>query len=132
LATEVNKHRSLSSLKRSISELRDSLDNTQESLVTVESEIKIRKVQFEQLLSAIVTMETKLFDDEDKGGDDNIGDVEDDGDENHRSDDVIQELNPQIPEGEGEEYTDDIKVDGEEGEVVEETFATKQQDNIET
>ncbi len=122
----------MSSLKRSISELRDSLDNTQESLVTVESEIKIRKVQFEQLLSAIVTMETKLFDDEDKGGDDNIGDVEDDGDENHRSDDVIQELNPQIPEGEGEEYTDDIKVDGEEGEVVEETFATKQQDNIET
>lgn len=70
VASEVNQHSSLSSLKRKIGEITDSMETTQESILSIENDIIIRKSQLDQLEQILTLLESKLQRDTDAVNDD--------------------------------------------------------------
>jgi hypothetical protein len=90
LASDVNQHPTTSSLKRKINELTQSFSSTNETIDGLENEIKIRKIQYDQLHAALLALESKLHhtgeddDEEEENREDDPVDLEDEG--NHGED----------------------------------------------
>jgi hypothetical protein len=64
IAVDVNKQSARSFLKRKMHDLNDSVSDTTKTLDRFESEIKIRREQYDQLLHSLRALEEKVFDDD--------------------------------------------------------------------
>jgi hypothetical protein len=84
IAVDVNKQSARSFLKRKMHDLNDSVSDTTKTLDRLESEIKIRREQYDQLLHSLRALEEKVFDDDNVQNDGLEEDI--DLDNNFRSD----------------------------------------------
>lgn len=118
IASEVNQHSSLSSLKRKINEITESMASTTESMQSIENDIMTRKEQLDQLEQILTILETKLQHDNDVGMDD-AEVVDPDGEEwdAGRDDGAANDFKPVNT---NDSYAEAGEIVEESGEIVEE------------
>lgn len=101
----INKKNSRSYLKRKMAEISDNIQSTNQSLQSIDAEIKLRQDQFNSLMTCLNALEMKLNCDSRGGGDNDQIDTIDEGDE-RRGDERLNQDDEQELEADnpGAEY----------------------------
>lgn len=108
----INKKNSRSYLKRKMAEISDNIQSTNQSLQSIDGEIKLRQEQFNSLMTCLGALEMKLSNDSRGGGDDQ-NDIADEGEERRGDERLTQDDNEQEQDAAADYNPDEMEEEGE-------------------